>query len=132
MSKNNMDKKYLPISIKKQKRVNSVKGVHVPAILTEEEWTAIEQKADAYTLAAKLAEMRTKSGITQKEMAKALAVSQPRISEIESTPNSAVSLANIRRYVEITQQAFKANLENGIVISLSRPKTATRTATAKP
>ena len=117
-----MDKKYLPINIRKQMRARSVKEAHVPAIVSEDEWRDIEKQAEAYTLAAKLAEMRTKSGITQKEMALALDVSQPRISEIESTPNASVSLANIRKYVEVTQRAFKASLENGIVITLSRPK----------
>lgn len=117
-----MDKKYLPINIRRQIRTSSVKEAHVPAIVSEEEWSAIEKQAAAYTLASTLAEMRTQSGITQKEMARALSVSQPRISEIESTPNASVSLGNILKYVECTKRPFKAKLENGTTITLTPPR----------
>lgn len=47
-----MGKKYLPINIRKQMLVGSVRETHVPSIVSEDEWRDIEKQAGAYAHAA--------------------------------------------------------------------------------
>lgn len=68
-----------------------------------------------------LTSMRIRAGISQNIMAAALNCRQPRISEIESTPNEHISMTIILKYCEVTGLPFKAELENGRTVSVSRP-----------
>ncbi len=92
---------------------DSLKEGHVPHLLTPEEWADIEQEARAYSIADRLVEMRVQAGITQKQMAEALNCRQPRVSEIESTPNDKMSMKSITRYVEITGRGIDVKLQDG-------------------
>lgn len=66
--------------------------------------------------------MRIKSGISQKVMAGALNCRQPRISEIESTPNDRMSMSTVLKYVEVTRLPFEAELEDGRAVIVKLPK----------
>lgn len=74
------------------------------------------------TFSRMLTAMRVKSGISQRMMAAALDCSQPRVCAIESTPNERISMATILKYCEVTGLPFKAELENGRIVSISRPR----------
>lgn len=91
----------------------SLQDGHVPHLLTEDEWNSIVREAAMYSIADRLVEMRVQSGLTQKAMAAALKCRQPRISEIESTPNDKMSLKSISRYVEITRKTLDVTLQDG-------------------
>lgn len=115
------EKEYLPPDPSNSKRHKTLKEAHA-GILTDEEWDAVEQETKAMSCARHLTSMRIRAGISQNIMAAALNCRQPRISEIESTPNEHISMTIILKYCEVTGLPFKAELENGRTVSVSRPR----------
>ncbi len=100
-------------------------------LCTPEEVAEVEAIAATQTVGHALTGMRIAAGISQKMMAAALGVTQPRISMIESAPNSKASWSVIIKYVEVTQCPFKAVLEDGSVVSFSRPGSSRRRSRQK-
>lgn len=92
---------------------STLKEGHVPHLISEMDWDAIENEARAYSIADRLVEMRVSAGLSQKDMAVALNCRQPRIAEIESTPNEKMSLKSISRYVEVTRKTLDVVLQDG-------------------
>ncbi len=90
-------------------------------ICTPEEVAEVKAIAAAHTVGHALTGMRIAAGISQKMMAAALGVTQPRISMIESAPNSKASWSVVIKYVEVTRRPFKAVLEDGSIVSFSKP-----------
>ncbi len=86
-----------------------------------EDVAEIKAMAAAYSVAHELTALRMDSGISQKVMAAALGVSQPRISAIESAPNSKANWSVVQKYVQVTRRPFKAVLEDGTVVSFKCP-----------
>lgn len=115
------EKEYLPPDPSNSKRHKTLKEAHA-GILTDEEWAAIEQETKAMSCARYLTSMRIRAGLSQNIMAAALNCRQPRISEIESTPNEHISMTIILKYCEVTGLPFKAELENDRTVSVSRPR----------
>ncbi len=94
------------------------------AVCTPEEIARIKALKAAHTIGCELTSMRIRGGISQKVMAAAMGVSQPRISAIETAPNSKASLEAIQKYVDVTGFPFKARLENGSTLSIEPSKAA--------
>ncbi len=114
------EKTYVEPEPSKGKRFDSVDDF-LQDICTPEEVAKIKELAVTQTVGHALTAMRINAGISQKMMAAALGVSQPRISAIETAPNSKASWKVIQRYVEVTKCSFKAVLEDGSVVCFSRP-----------
>ncbi len=109
----------------KSKRVNSFDEL-LQEFYSSEEISEMRALAATQTVGHELTSMRITSGISQKMMAAALGVSQPRISAIETAPNARISLQSIQKYVEVTRLPFKATLEDGSVLSVSLPSALKR------
>ncbi len=90
-------------------------------ICTPEEVARVNAIAATQSVGHALTGMRIAAGISQKMMAAALGVTQPRVSMIESAPNSKASWQVIRKYVEVTKHPFKAVLEDGSVMTFTSP-----------
>ena len=88
---------------------------------TDEEIEEIHSITASQSVGSELASMRIRAGISQKMMAAALGVSQPRISAIETAPNSKASWKAVQQYVSVTGTPFKAVLEDGSFVTLTRP-----------
>lgn len=67
--------------------------------VTEESLAEARAEQDAYETGYHLAELRKQAGMTQKAVAKALNVSQARISGLENGDLNALTLASVRRYL---------------------------------
>lgn len=83
--------------------------------ITEEQMEVARQRTQAYIDAYNLAQARKASHMTQAEMAKAMGVSQNRVSRIENGDMEAMSLSSIRRYIEALggQLTLEADLPIG-------------------
>jgi predicted transcriptional regulator len=68
--------------------------------ITEEQMDAARKRTRAYIEADALRAARTEGGMTQVELAKAMGVSQNRVSRMENGDMSGMSLDTIRRYIE--------------------------------
>ncbi|MEG0024263.1 MAG: hypothetical protein RR719_02805 [Akkermansia sp.] len=115
------EKEYLPADPTKGNFYKNIREA-VADVISDEHWEEIEQLAKTMTCATRLTEMRIKSGISQCIMAAALNCRQPRISEIESTPNARMSMSSILKYVEVTKIPFEAELEDGRIIIVRMPR----------
>ncbi len=71
---------------------------------------AAKQKAAEMLLEIHLAEIRTRANMTQKEIAEALGVKQPTISEMEK-PGRNLTLTSIKRYVEASGSKLRLDVE---------------------
>lgn len=68
------------------------------------------KKADEILLNMHLAEVRTRASVTQGEIAKALGVSQPTISEMEQ-PGKNITVNSLKRYVEASGSKLRLDVE---------------------
>jgi transcriptional regulator with XRE-family HTH domain len=64
----------------------------------------VEQMVRSVEIATKMAQLRHHAGITQKEMADKLGVTQPTISKLESSKDGDLTLDQIMGYVKVTGQ----------------------------
>lgn len=76
-------------------------------LLSNSEYRAIyEEEAARSKLWLQLVEARQEAGLTQKEMAKRLGVSQPQVARIEKKGYDAYTLNTLRRYVQALGEGF--------------------------
>ncbi len=101
-------------------------------LCTPELLEEVKALAASQTVGHALTRMRIAAGISQKVMAAAMGVTQPRISMIETAPNSRASWSVIHKYVEVTQCPFRAVLEDGSIVSLTRPGLSAKRPGRKP
>ncbi len=109
----------------KGKRYNNLDDL-LNELCSPEQLAEVDALVASQSVGTELTAMRIRSGISQKMMAAALGVSQPRISAIETAPNARISLQSIQKYVEVTRLPFKATLEDGSVLSVSLPSALKR------
>lgn len=85
--------------------------------ITEEQMRAARRATQATIDAHNLREARKASNMTQVELAKAMGVSQNRVSRMENGDIGAMSLDTIRRYIEAVggKISLVADLPNGQV-----------------
>jgi transcriptional regulator with XRE-family HTH domain len=70
-----------------------------------------EKAGEAWDVALQLADLRKKSGISQKELARRLGTSQQQISRLESPSYEGHSLSMIRRVAEALGAAVRLKIE---------------------
>lgn len=70
-----------------------------------EEMCLLEER---YSLSRKMLHLRLDAGLTQKRMAELMECSQSRISKLENSENSHISVEDFYRYVRCTQQRTSA------------------------
>lgn len=63
---------------------------------------------ETYSLSRKMLHLRLDAGLTQEQMAKLMDCSQSRISKLENSDNSHISVEDFYRYVRCTQQRTTA------------------------
>ncbi len=114
------EKEYVEPDPSKSKRCASF-DEFLQDFFTDEEIKEIHSITASQSVGTELASMRIRAGISQKMMAAALGVSQPRISAIETAANSKASWKVVQQYVSVTGTPFKAVLEDGSVVTLTRP-----------
>ncbi len=69
------------------------------------EYAGLEEE---FALAAVLIEARTRAGMSQKDMAEAMGISQPAVATIES--GKSISLRTLKRYAKATGSKLEINL----------------------
>ncbi len=114
------EKVYVEPNPAKGKRYSNMDDL-LNGLCSPEDAAEVKAIAATQTVGHALTSMRIAAGISQKMMAAALGVTQPRISMIESAPNSKASWSVIIKYVEVTQRPFKAVLEDGCTVSFTKP-----------
>ena len=75
------------------------KDVRAAARLDEDQVAAHRQRLDEETRAYRLAEVRQRQELTQDQVAAAIGVRQPRVSQLEGGDLSHVEVATLRSYV---------------------------------
>jgi predicted XRE-type DNA-binding protein len=73
--------------------------VRAAANLNEDQVAAHRQRLDEEVRAYRLAEVRRRQDLTQEQVASAMGVRQPRVSQLESGDLSHVEMATLRSYV---------------------------------
>jgi predicted XRE-type DNA-binding protein len=73
--------------------------VRAAANLNEDQVAAHRQRLDEEVRAYRLAEVRRRQDLTQEQVASAMGVRQPRVSQLESGDLSHVEIATLRSYV---------------------------------
>lgn len=76
----------------------------------EEVVQAAKEQAAEMLLQIHLAEIRTKVNMTQNDLAEALGVTQPTISEMEK-PGHNLTLSSIKRYIEASGSKLRLDVE---------------------
>lgn len=72
--------------------------------------TAAKKQAAEMLLEIHLSEIRTRANMTQKDIAEALGVKQPTVSEMEK-PGRNLTLASVKRYVEASGSKLRLDVE---------------------
>lgn len=85
--------------------------------ITEEQMTEARKETQAYIDAYNLREARKASNMTQVELAKAMGVSQNRVSRMENGDINAMSVETLRKYIEALggRMSLVADLPTGKV-----------------
>jgi predicted XRE-type DNA-binding protein len=73
--------------------------VRAAANLNEDQVAAHRQRLDEEVRAYRLAEVRRRQDLTQEQVASAMGVRQPRVSQLESGDLSHIEMATLRSYV---------------------------------
>lgn len=76
-------------------RADAIERGHV----TEEGVAAARAEQDAYVAGYRLAELRTRTGMTQAQLAEAMGVSQARVSAMERGAIDTLTIASVRAFV---------------------------------
>src|SRR4051812_4843455 len=71
-----------------------------------------EEAGEAWDIALRIAELRHRAGLTQKELAKRLHTSQQHVSRLESPGYEGHSLANLRRVAEALNSRVRVTFES--------------------